>query len=181
MTILGYHTAHELSDWIDALTVEMQDLGAAREGAAGKAYAVGPVWSAWFSDHDALASDWAAVRRKCAAEVLAARASFGGWDDVTDEDLWTQVALTFDPTSTDHSRLGDLTRRWPSLPGNPNALYASRPVPQPSAPDSDLNALNSVAKVDVLGNAINSPTKTKAWLILGGLATIVVFGLVVRR
>jgi len=174
MTINGNHTAGELGDLLRAKDVELGDLVAA--GDAVRARVSGDAWTDWYADLASYQALYQPIRTTSLQDIAVG-------DSAWQSTLGAVVQVfgsgdTTPPTERDWNAVlavlplfDDLVQRWPTLPGNPTPRYATRPEPQPGAVDDDLNALNTVAKVDVLGNAIDAAKahpKTSVLVLMAG-------------
>lgn len=149
MTVLGYHTAHELADLLAAKVSNVTDL-ARNVATADTSQAA---WPAWAADYASFHAGWDPVAADVAAFVADAKGSFLGWDSPTDDQHWNALLSAIAP-------LSDLIFRWTF------GAYASRPTPQPTAGDTDLNVLNAINTLPVVG-AHPTPTTTGKWIAVG--------------
>lgn len=179
-TILGDHTAHELSDLILAKAVNIEDLVNAYNGIVDQIDTSDLVWQRWIHDYSSFLTNWA--REYANAQTLVNLSQNRlmyplGWDYVSAENNWQNVLKVFDPTGTNHSIFGDLWARWASLPNNPNPTPATRPVPQPTANDTDLHMYQAVDQTirdlglpPTLPNL--NPLKIPTWVYVSGVAVL---------
>jgi hypothetical protein len=179
MTILGQHTAHELSDLIAAKTANIGDLATAVGNAPGTAW-LDSRWSAWQNDYNSFIADWNKAKLAAQTTVADAQSSLAGWDYTTAENDWTAVLAVL---GGDYgTRLPDLMTRWTKLPNAP--ALASSPVPQPTAPDSDLGAFNATGAVtvplDKAGTAIASAVSNPATPYVVGAVVVLGFTLLIK-
>ena len=155
VTIANFHTAHELSDLLAAKDSNLSDLVGGVAGVHGVDLTES-AWAAWMADFYAFQAKWGALHVDADPLIASAKASVLGWDQTTAETLWT-VALELLPP------FDDLVRRWPALPGNPLPVYPTRPTPQPTAPDFDLNLLNALPNV---------ATPAKSYALVAAIAVV---------
>ncbi len=186
MTILGLHTAHELSDLLDAKNSNINSLSAALAGVTSSVDLSDPTWAKWMSDYQAFMASWATANSYASTLVAADKASLTGWDYTTEEAAYAQILSVLPP-------FDDLVSRWASLPSNPDPTEANAaPTPQPTAPDSDLNTFNAsapvanavdqvVADAESAAKAVSSALSSPKLLIVAGAVGLLAVLLVVRR
>jgi hypothetical protein len=152
----GNHTAHELDDLLRAKQSEIDDvthhIGALPPSSD-------PAWKQWAADWRQFLSDWESARATAQRFVDAARdnpnltrvdaflesplALFTQSDplDMLDAEApYQDVLRVLMPSGIGTSRLQDLYRRYTQLPNATPVKF--RPVPQPKAPDEELQVYN---------------------------------------
>lgn len=181
MTILGAHTAHELSDWLDAL-----DQNIAGIVAAAAATPASPEHTAWDASWATFMAGWTPLETTARAAIASDQAGLLGWDANTEEGLWDQVTAYL-ANSDGSSKIDSFFQSQAKLP---NAVAdAQTSTVQPTAPDADTSFFTSTtglanavdSAVAGVENAAKSLTSAFAspWLwigagVVGALALVVV-------
>lgn len=165
MTILGAHTAHELSDLLDA---KVHDVAAYADNVS-RANTSAPGWAAWLADWQSFLEGWGPVADTAAEAVASGKASWLGWDTDTEEDAYQSVLVAIHP-------LDDLARRWTF------GTFTATPTPQPTAPDADLGTLNAINTIPGLSGTLPNPfASSTGKLIAAGAAAGIVAVLLLKR
>ena len=173
MSILGHHSAGELRDWLVDVDYQVAQVGAA--------YAVfAPTWLAqdsaahheWAVEWKSLQTRYGAARAKAQAALLRAKLAIDIPDSMFPvEDEWQGVlhALAKTPGATGKGDFQDLYGRLATAQGKPVDFSK---MPQPTAPDVDLNVYKATDAVIRAGEAAvraATPSKTTGTLIVVGL------------
>jgi hypothetical protein len=145
MTILGEHTAHELSDLLTAKQANVAALSAAAMQAGASVDTTSPAWNAWLARYTSFLNAWNDTAANAQKIVENDESSILGWDYTTEESWYNAVLTASDPIS-------GLSVDFAKIPGNPQANYGATSVtPQPTAPDADLSTLNALNAAPVVG------------------------------
>ena len=176
MTILGLHTAHELSDLLLDKMQEADDLAVAQRAAAASADTTQAPWPDWLTRYAAFLDQWNAKTAFCQQLIETDQNSLRGWDATTEEEAYVSLLdllKVLDALETD----------FRAIPANPQSSYQGRPPIQPTAGDTDLNTLNAINNAPVVGQGglidkavaeaetLTGPGTGTYWLI-GGTALI---------
>jgi hypothetical protein len=173
MSVLGHHSVGELRDWLVDIDYQTAQIGAAYEAFA-------PAWQAqdtaaqheWAGEWKALQARYAAARGKAQAAIFRAKLDVGIPDSLIPvEDEWQAVlhALARTPGAVAKGDFQDLYTRLVAAQGKPVDLSK---MPQPTAPDADLNVYKAADAVIRAGEAAArqiTPSKTTGTLIVVGL------------
>jgi hypothetical protein len=173
MTILGFHTADELNQWIAALDYQIGQIDAAFRAAQ----------AAWIAKDNPTAFDWrvdwtALQNRYGAARLAATTAQDAAAPRVGFEPEWQAVHRAIVQVDGAQTK-GDLQDLYARLQSAPLA----KPVdfshtPQPTAPDADLIAFNAAGQAL---DAVKTTATNPALFIAAGVGLGLLLVLAVRR
>lgn len=179
MTIMGSHTAHELSELLDNFEGFVSSVAKAyADGWHTWAYNDPAAADDWTRDWDSFRARWAKASTAAHAAVDAGKASFLGWDASTNEAAYQALLLAYKPSDGDPTSLPDLDRRWRAAGKAPPPVYVAI---QPTAPDADLGAYKAadagLKEVQAIAKAA-MPSTTK--LVIAAVGFAVLAGIIVK-
>jgi hypothetical protein len=180
MTLLGSHTAHELS--VDMLNwqgfVTSMATSVAIDGDKWKAADPGG-WAAWSHDWQAFRSQWDAAVARAQSIVDAAQSSVLGWDytPVESDYVATLNAYQNGPVPSPGG-YDDLYRRWTAAAKAPPIAVAVTIDPN-AAPDADLNAYKA-ADATLKALPGSGPPMSLAEKVLLGVGAALFLGIVIK-
>jgi hypothetical protein len=176
VTVLGHHSIGELKDWLSAVDYETGQIAVAYTSFA----------SAWQAQDAATHKDWAtdwksfqarygAARAKARSVIARSRLEVGIPESLLPvEDEWQGVlhALAANPGTVAKGDFQDLYNRLTAAQGKPVDMSK---MPQPTAPDADLNAYGAVDSIIREGEAVVgqvTPSRGTGTLVVVGLGLV---------
>jgi hypothetical protein len=176
VTILGQHTAHELTDLLDAYDYQLGQLDAAGQRVSATWMAADDAgYLGWIADLASFKARYVPVAAKGRASAAACLLQ----DTGLVEDDWIACTVAFSP-------LNALDLRMRQAPAAVAAQAPTYPAnPQPTAPDADLGAFKAAdvatrgidAAVKAAGSSLMPSTKT---LVIAGVCAALGLGLVLK-
>jgi hypothetical protein len=174
-SILNWHTVHELSDLVNALQFQVDQIDASyNEAKSAWSAADNAGFLAWETAYNTALAVWVPARTRAQAVIAATAATGNDWDwmptiEVTGEDSFESVAKAFMP----FEELDRELRSSKSFPKPDLPVYAG--TPQPTAPDFDLTtyqiADSTWQKIKQVGDSFGNAIRVSApWLLVGGVA-----------
>lgn len=172
-TVVTWHTAHELSDLLDALTYQEKQLtNAAAKGAPEWVNIEPKIMAAWYEAYQATEDQWQPIVSDAQQTVEDAKTRIGGWDwnvtvSATFGDAFDAVTKAFAPFKD-----LDLQLRASKFPKQYLPDYSA--TPKGNAPNFDASvyqiAANFGQQAKQFGQKVQSFMEGAApWLALGGI------------